>query len=91
MERELIYPDEATEAATVTAYSFTLELNGRVYRCESRVTGNTLLRQTIHVEGVGSKRDIARYGPPNRHPPEVMPVIARMIAREILLGGAVRA
>jgi hypothetical protein len=75
---------EQNPTQTIGPYTFVLEQNGSIYRCEAEVTGNGVLRQTVKVVGVGSKRDIARYGRPDRHPPEMMPTIARMIAQEIL-------
>jgi hypothetical protein len=75
---------EQNSASAIGPYTFVLEQNGRTYHCEADVTGNGVLRQTVKVVGVGTKRDIARYGHPDRHPPEMMPTIARMIAQEIL-------
>ena len=64
-------------------YSFKVDANGSTYNCEREVTGKRVLRQTIHVIGVGSKEDSADYGS-KHHPPETMRGIARIIAHEII-------
>jgi hypothetical protein len=64
-------------------YDFTVDVNGRTYKCEREVTGKRVMRQIIHVIGVGSKDDSANYGS-KHHPPVTMPGIAKIIAHEII-------
>ena len=64
-------------------YEFSIEHDGTQYRCERIVTGKRVLRQTIHVAGVGSEEDSVDYGS-RGHPPETMADIARCIAYEIV-------
>jgi hypothetical protein len=65
-------------------YSFTIRVGGIDYECVSEVSGTGPLRQTVYVHGLGSKRDIARYGAPGNRPPEVMLATARMLAKEFI-------
>jgi hypothetical protein len=65
------------------AETFQIEYRGNTYACERVIRGAQTLTQQIHVIGVGSKHDSARYGR-NGHPIETMAGIARIIVREIL-------
>jgi hypothetical protein len=64
-------------------YKFSIEDDGIQYQCERTVTGKRVLRQTIHVFGVGSEDDSGDYGP-QHHPPETMESTAKLIAHEIV-------
>lgn len=72
-------------------YSFTIETeDGKTYECERVVEGKRKLYQTIHVKGIGSRRDSARYGRAQTDAPiETMPFNARIIAVEIVRFGVV--
>jgi len=63
---------------------FTIDVDGKTYKCERVVSGTREYTQVIHVLGVGSEADNARYGP-KRHRPTGMESIATQIAREIVL------
>lgn len=63
--------------------AFTVDHEGVEYACERLVTGQRVLRQTIHVHRLGSKPDSASYGKTG-HPPSSMESVARMIAYEII-------
>lgn len=71
-------------AKATETYEFTIEVEGKKYDCERRVLGTREFTQTIHVSGVGSEPDSARYGP-KRHRPEGMESIAKQIAREVVM------
>ena len=62
---------------------FTIQVDGRTYKCERIVSGTREFTQIILVLDIGSEVDTARYGP-NRHPPASMESIAEQIAREIV-------
>lgn len=64
-------------------YEFKIEKNGVTSNCKREVTGKKVLRQRIHVIGVGSKEDSASYGG-HYHPISSMEGIARIIASEIV-------
>ncbi len=64
-------------------YKFIIERTNKTYVCERMVTGKGNLRQTIHVEGVGSKKDSVVYGA-SKHSASTMIVAAKRIAHEIL-------
>jgi hypothetical protein len=63
---------------------FELEYSGKVFRCRQIVTGDKVLYQSIHVDGIGSKPDAAPYGGPQGHPVSSMASAARLIAWEII-------
>ena len=64
-------------------YEFTVVVDDKEYRCEREVGGKRVLRQTVRVEGIGSKSDPASYG--NKyHPVSSMESVSRLIAREII-------
>jgi hypothetical protein len=67
-------------------HSFTIEKSGIQYQCVRDVTGTRVLRQTVHVIGIGSEPDPASYGI-NGHPSATMEGIARLIANEIVRNG----
>jgi hypothetical protein len=62
---------------------FTIEVDGKTYKCERVVSGTREYTQVIHVLGVGSEADSARYGP-KHHRPTGMESLAAQIAREIV-------
>lgn len=63
--------------------SFQYKHGTHTYQCERTISGSRVLRQHIHVIGIGSKPDSANYGP-GGHPIETMESIARFIAGEII-------
>jgi hypothetical protein len=66
-------------------YAFTVKAKDKTYDCERVVTGKRVLRQTIHIKGIGSKLDPASYGPKPKHSSIItMENVARLIAREII-------
>jgi hypothetical protein len=72
-------------------HKFTVQLNGRSYACERHVEGVRALYQSVHVEGLGSKQDSARYGHGKFDSPLVsMEGVARLIAGEIIGANRVR-
>jgi hypothetical protein len=66
-------------------YKFIIEKTGKSYECERVVTGKGELRQTIHIKGVGSKKDSILYGA-SKHSAHVMTIAANRIANEIIRG-----
>lgn len=62
---------------------FSVTNNGKTYECTRTVTGANALRQTINVNGLGSKEDPASYGLKG-HPISSMESTARLIAHEII-------
>ena len=69
----------------MSTYKFTVERNGKVYNCYAEVEGKRVFRQTITVEGVGTKIDGADYGNSARyHPVAGMKSVAKLVAWEII-------
>ena len=66
-------------------YKFSIEKEGKTHQCEQVVTGKGELRQIIHVDGVGSKKDSVVYGA-SKHSATTMTAAAYRIAHEILQG-----
>lgn len=64
-------------------HQFKIQHNKKIYKCERYVFGTGVLKQTILVDGCGSKPDFDRYGP-NFHPFETMAELARIIAHELV-------
>ncbi|MDP9123515.1 MAG: hypothetical protein M3N82_02770 [Pseudomonadota bacterium] len=62
---------------------FEVTAGGRVYRCSRTITGARGLRQSVHVEGCGSKSDPAEYGR-DGHPESSMAGVAMLIAHELI-------
>jgi hypothetical protein len=62
---------------------FEVTTGGRVYQCSRTVTGARALRQSVHVEGCGSKPDPAEYGR-DGHPESSMVGVAMLIAHELI-------
>jgi hypothetical protein len=68
-------------------FEFVLEVDGKAYRCESKVGGKHIIRQTIRVEGLGRKPDPKPYGIASHHPVSTMRPNARLVALEIINEG----
>lgn len=66
-------------------YKFTIESEGKIYECEREVTGKGVLKQTIHVAGIGIKADSNVYGA-SKHSALTMTAAARRIAHGIIRG-----
>jgi hypothetical protein len=64
-------------------YEFTVEMNGKTYRCVREVEGARVLHQSVSAHGIGSENDGARYGA-KHHPIVSMEGIARLIATQII-------
>ena len=62
---------------------FSVEVDGKSYSCDRRLSGDRRKRQTIHVDAVGSMDDPSSYLPGQRSVLE-MEEMARMIALEII-------
>lgn len=71
-------------AKATEKFKFTIEVDGKSYDCERVVSGTREFTQVIHVIGVGTEWDGARYGS-KRYRPESMESIARQIARELII------
>jgi hypothetical protein len=64
-------------------YKFTIIKEGKTYVCEREVIGKGVLKQTIHVVQIGSKKDSKVYGA-SKHSASTMTVAAHRIANEII-------
>lgn len=68
----------------IDKHDFTVEVDGKTYKCHRLVSGTRALTQRIYVTGCEeSKADDVRYGQRGR-PESTMEGIAKMIAREII-------
>jgi hypothetical protein len=67
-------------------YTFTQEYNGTTYNCTADVSGTSFFKQSISIEGIGSKKDLSKYGenPPLR-PISEMQKVASGIAVGIVM------
>jgi hypothetical protein len=68
-------------------FDFTVDVDGTTYKCHRDVTGTRVLRQRIHVDGIGSKSDGVSYGP-RLHSASTMESVAKIIAAELIRQGA---
>ena len=65
--------------------NFVVQRDGKIYECSRTIAGSRSLRQTVRVNGFGTKTDPAEYGN-NGHRIESMPMTARLIAHELIQG-----
>lgn len=68
-------------------FEFTMDANQRTYKCERFVSGQSVVRQTIRVVGVGSRDDPANYNDKSEQR-SAMQLNARLIAHQIVKGAA---
>jgi hypothetical protein len=66
-------------------YEFSVEHNGKIYKCSRTVSGKRRCSQTIHVSGYGSRKDPSMYGD-HGYPIKGMATDAMSIALQILEG-----
>ena len=64
-------------------FDFTVKVGEKKYDCHRMVSGATVFRQTVYVDGFGSKPDGASYGPGER-PVDTMELNAKLIAAELI-------
>jgi hypothetical protein len=76
--------NKAEAAAEVTAIvKFLVDVDGKSYPCDRRVSGRTRKRQRIFVAGIGSQADPTSYLAGKLTVP-AMEEMARTIARELI-------
>ncbi|HWB11552.1 MAG TPA: hypothetical protein VG826_20140 [Pirellulales bacterium] len=68
-------------------FDFTVKSGEKKYDCHRMVSGTDVFRQTVYVEGLGSKPDGASYGLGER-PVDTMELNAKLIAAELIKQGS---
>jgi hypothetical protein len=69
-------------------FDFTVKVGEKTYDCHRMVSGESSFRQTVFVDGFGSKTDGASYGPGERAV-DAMELNAKLIATELIKQGPV--
>ena len=68
-------------------FDFTVKAGEKKHDCHRMVSGTDVFRQTVYVDGFGSKTDGASYGPGER-PVDTMELTAKLIAAGLIKQGS---